>query len=517
MVAKEKNAMRIVALDARAMALNLYQGQTLADARAMRPGLDVQTADPDGDQEALSRFADWARRYTPLVGVDGTDGLMLDITGCAHLFGGEAALLKDIQKRFHRFGFTAKVGLAETVGAAWAMARHAVNKDAPPIIAAGMVEETLSPMPCAALRLDEAVVDTLRRLGLTRVGQIITMPRAPLENRFRQALVMRLDQAFGRLGESITPRLPIPDAMAERRFPEPATMTEEVTGCLYGLGLHIKERLEERGMGARRFDLTLFGVDGRVEHISVGTSRPLRDPERIAKLFFEKLDALAESRQDGFDTGYGFDLIRLSALTLEQLAEHQTEGSSAQGFAGSGIEEEAFADLSDRLTARLGREAVLHMAPHESHIPERAAHLHPAIATRKDQAGWSLYMPKEEGEDASPERPLRLFVPAEPIDAMAEIPEGPPLRFRWRKITRSIARMEGPERIAPEWWRFATSVGESNNDNIPPSQNPRPQDQVSRDYFRIEDDKGTRYWVYRDGLYERETTDPKWFVHGIFG
>ena len=510
LAAKEKNAFRLTATDARAAALKLHPGQALADARAICPHLDVQPADPDADRTALEAIADWIRRYTPLAGCDGADGLMLDITGCAHLFGGEAALVEEMRTRFYRLGFSTRIGIAETVGGAWAAARYGMT----PVIEQGMLEEALLPLSTAALRLEAADIKTLQRLGITTVSQLINIPRAPLEHRFRQTLLTRIDQAFGRQGESIRPRLPVPDAIAERRFCEPAIMVDEILACLFSLGTHLCERLKERGSGARRFDLILFGVDGKVETLTVGTSRPLRDPERIARLFSEKLAALSEIRQDGFDTGYGFDLIRLSAFVLEPIAVRQSHAALNDNLAGTGDGEVALGDLADRLTARLGREAVVTLVPRESHIPERANVARPAVTALTDKTDWPRHAPQDTHDYRTPLRPLRLFATPEPIEALAGIPDGPPARFRWRKILRRIARVEGPERIAPEWWRCPTPIEAVGQQSGERKMQPLP---FSRDYYRIEDEAGRRYWVYRDGLYARETDTPRWYMHGVFG
>lgn len=510
LAAKEKNALRLTALDARAVALKLYPGQALADARAICPHLDVQPANPEADRAALEEMADWARRYTPLVGLDGPDGLMLDITGCAHLFGGETALADEMRARFYRLGFSARIGIAGTVGAAWAMARYGTTH----VIEQGHLEDALLPLPAAALRLEAGDIETLKRLGITKISQLKDIPRAPLENRFRQTLLTRLDQAFGRQGESIKPRLPVPDAIAERRFSEPATMADEILACLFSLGAHLFERLNERGSGARRFDLTLFGVDGKVQALTIGTSHPLRDPERITRLFSEKLAALSEAQQDGFDTGYGFDLIRLSALMLEPIATRQGHAALNDNLISLDDDKIALGDLTDRLTARLGREAVTKLVPHESHTPERVTDVRPAITALSEKTDWRRHTPRSTRDNPAPLRPLRLFAPPEPIEALAEIPDGPPARFRWRKILRRITRMEGPERIAPEWWRFPTGMEETREPFEAENVQALP---FSRDYYRVEDEAGRRYWVYRDGLYGRETDTPRWYMHGVFG
>lgn len=485
-VARQKNAIRIAATDAAAASRGIHPGQTLADARALLPGLVVHEADPEADHTFLNRLADWALRFTPLVGLDRPDGLLLDITGCAHLFGGEAALAEDLANRLKRQGLTAHLGLADTVGAAWAIARFAAKREdeATILIPPGAQKQALTPLPPAALRLDDQTVDTLRRLGLTRIGQLLGQPRGPLTARFGPALFARLDQALGHSGEAITPRQAVPMAMAERRFAEPIAHQDAIEAVIATLAVSLSQTLERRGAGARILDLALFRVDGHVEALSVGTSRPLRTPKRIIRLFAERIAGLARD----FDAGYGYDLVRLSARNTETLAARQT------GTPGLALgDDDDVGDLIDRLGARLGSRQVTITARRDSHWPERVDVPQTAVLALDADPGWSAEpAPRPEHP---PERPARLLPVPEPIEAIAEIPDGPPAQIVWRRVSRRIRRAEGPERIAAEWWHA---------------------DGPTRDYFRIEDDTGHRYWVFRQGLYGRETDTPRWFMHGLF-
>jgi protein ImuB len=431
-VASIKSAQRITALNDAAARLGLRRGMPLADARAMYPGLAVQEADAEGAARLLEGVADWCDRYTPLVGLDKPDGLVLDITGCAHLFGGEAALCRDLVTRLTRQNFAVRVAVADTWGAAWGVARY---KDFRPLAA-----------------------------------------------RFGKALIRRLDQAVGREDEPITPRLPIPAAMAEQRFPEPIAREEDVLGTIEHLARQLDGVLERRGEGARLIQLALFRADGKVHRLEIGTGAPLRDPARIRRLFEDRLAVLG----DACDPGFGFDLVRVSALVSERSDPVQT------GLAGPDHAEE-LAHLIDRLGARFGLRRVCRLVPQDTHIPEFAMAMVPAHAVRQPRAVQII-----EQDSLGAVRPIRLFDRPEPIEATAEVPDGPPVRFRWRRVLHEVARVEGPERIAMEWWRDDRG------------------NKLTRDYFRVESRDGIRLWLYRQGLFGSETGTPGWYVHGLF-
>ena len=288
----------------------------LADARAMYPKLPVVEADFEADRRALESIADWCDRYTPLVGLDPPDGLFLDVTGCAHLFGGEAALARDLLTRLSRQGFRARAAIADTAGCAWGLARH--GKQA--IVPRGETQAAVLPLPIAALRVDADIVAGLKTAGLTRVADLASRPRAPFAARFGKGLLLRLDQALGRVDEPIMPRLPIPAAMAEQRFPDPIAREADVLGTIEHLGRQLATVLERRGEGGRLFQVALFRADGTVHRLEIGTGAPLRDPARIRKLFEERLAVLG----DACDPGFGYDMVRLSALATERTDPAQT-------------------------------------------------------------------------------------------------------------------------------------------------------------------------------------------------
>ena len=547
-IARVKSALRLTALDETAERLGLSRGMALADARAMIPALAVADDDPAADAALIEAIADWAERYTPLVAIDPSDrhpGLILDITGCAHLFGGELDLVADCRARLTRQGFDARATIADTPGAAVALARYGAESIS--VVPPGGTAGALKSLPLAALRLPPETVAAMDRVGLKRIGQIVGAPRAPLAARFGRTLIRRLDQALGSDEEAISPRRPAPALIAERRFAEPIGLEEDVAAALASLAATLSQTMETHGVGARLLEFSLFRVDGVVSRIAVGTGRPLRNAKRIGALFKEKF----AGSSDALDAGFGFDMVRLSVTEAAPLALTQVD------LDGAGDETNDLDGLIDRIGARLGAHAVGRLAPRDSHIPERAEafaeygapdgdpHLsspfqgeeEPAASLKQpptssvvvaaQDAHWSgrsrhavvqqMPPPPERGrmgggqdtpsgvlpslslEECGPSepisRPLRLFARPEPVEAIAEVPDGPPVRFRWRRTLYRVARAEGPERIAAEWWH---------------------DDALTRDYFRVEDPVGHRFWLFREGLYERETPAPRWYLHGVF-
>ena len=484
---KSGNAELLVAVDAAAEQRGLRRGLGLAEARAMHPDLLAAPEDGAADAKLLDLIADWCQRYTPLVTADPPDGILLDIGGCAHLFGGEAALAADLARRLAKLGFASRIAIADTIGAAWAAARYGRNPSSAP----GQQRALLVPLPLAALRLPAKTVATLARVGLKRIADIVDLPRAPLAARFGPELLRQLDRALGREHEPLTARLPLPAFAAERLFAEPIAREEDVQGATERLAGQLKIALERRHQGARQIELALFRTDGMVQRITAGTSRPLRNPREIRALFVERLAGL----HDPLDPGFGFDLIRLSASRTEIVVQQQHDLDAHVH------DNDELAALIDRIAARIGSRRVVVYLPQDTHIPERAvlpvpAQQHLAVAA---QADWQ---PRAEAEP--PLRPLRLFERPEPIQVIAQVPDGPPARFVWRRAAHAVVRAEGPERIAMEWWR---SEGAS----------------LTRDYFRVEDEAGLRFWVYRDGLYDREfdpktgrLVQPAWYMHGLF-
>jgi protein ImuB len=488
LVGSEERGLLLTAVNAASLNEGLGEGFGLADARAICPHLLTAPAAPKKDEAALLTLARWASaRYSPTLNRDGDDGLWLDVTGVPHLFGGEAILLADMAARLARAGFSARLAVADTLGGAHALARYAPNS--PTIVPRGKIGEALRSLPVEALRLEPEIALLLRRLGLKRIGQLYDLPRASLERRFHSkdvagAVLLRLDQALGLREEPRVPLRPAPDFAARLPFPEPLVSHDGVAGALAYLAAELCLTLARACRGARRVALWVCRADGSSTVIETGLSTPSRKPEHLLRLLKDKIETI--------DVGFGVDLIALAALATDRLAPAQTTLAESEGEA----EPES---LIDCLANRLGGRAVRRLVPKASHIPELAQALRSAFA------GPSFW---PEQASAKPPRPPLLFPRPEPVAVLAEIPEGPPACFTWRHMTRRVVKSEGPERIAPEWWRAPKSSPVRKE-----KQRARP-----RDYYRIEDEDGHRYWIFRDGLYqESELSVPSWYLHGIYG
>lgn len=499
--------MRLAAVNAAALAQGLTPGTALAQAQAMLPDLVVQSHDPAADTRLLEDIADWADRYTPLVGRTAPDGLMLDVTGAAHLHGGETALQADLAARLERQGFTVRSAIAPTPGAAFALARYGENGS---IVAAAAMRAALAPLPIAGLRLDAGTVASLRRTGLKTIGDLMTRPRSPLVARFGALLMHRLDQALGIDGEAISPRRLVPPAEVELRLVEPIMREEDVSEAARRLAVSLCALLDERDEGARQVVLTVFRVDGSVRRLEVGSAEPCADPKLLHGLIALRLGSL----EDPLDAGYGFDLVRLAATaTGKRVAEALSLPGA--GAAPPDAAARLVSRLADRLAARFGPEHVATIAIADANLPEQAARLMTArevsgVGSRvsgkarpetrdlrpetRDLAPFEIAF-----EGAGPLRPLRLFEPPEPVEIMAMVPDGPPLRLRWRRRSLAITAAEGPERIAANWWVAGSAKG--------PSE--------ARDYYRVVDETGRRLWIFRDGLFGGSRS-PRWYVHGLF-
>ena len=447
---------------------------TLADARALLPGLAVARADPHGDARALAALAGWCIRFTPFVALDGADGLILDVTGCARLFGGEAALVARVARDVRRLGFTARAALADTPGAAWAAARFLPEAGsergalAPP----GGAEAMLAPLPVAALRLTPDAAFALDRLGLRRVGDLLHLPRAPLAARFGAAVGRRLDQALGREAEAITPHRPAAPYLVRRIFTEPLIDHAGVADAVAGLLAELCARLEAEGRGLSRLELSLFRVDGARRPVTIGAARPTRDAAHLMRLIAVHLD--------GFDLGFGVEAMAMAAPGGEPLAAAQVPLMPGERDQAGDL-----AALVDRLANRLGAMGVVRLVPRASHAPERAVAAVPAMAPPVGRP-WRTEV----------KRPVRLFPRPERIEVVAMVPDAPPVLFRWRGRAHRVARAEGPERLAAEWWRECDA-------------------RDFRDYYRVEDEDGGRYWLYRHGPFDARGA-ARWYLHGIF-
>jgi protein ImuB len=489
-VEKIHGALRLTAVDVAATRFGLTSGLTLADARARFPDLSVADANAKADAALIDRAALLCDRYTPLVALDPPDGLQLDITGCAHLFGGESALRTEIVTRIENMGLHVCATIAGTPDAARALARFGRTGVAPP----GKDEALVRQLPVAALTgsaidpLPAETVTALRRAGLKTIGALADRPPQVLAARFGQAFVSRLQRTLGREFVGITPLRPAPDIVTDRHFAEPLMHAEAIEGVLAMLAEDTASTMGERDQGGRVFSLSLFRNDGAVRRLTVETGRPSRDTKTIVKLFHERLASLA----DPIDPGFGFDTIRLAVPVTEPL------GALQPRFDADAKGEETVGDLVDRLIVRFGADRVLRFEPCDTHDPDHAARLVTAARAhrpRRVKPSAIAWPAPEAGEP--PTRPLQLFDPPHPIDALAEVPDGPPLRFRWRRVLHEVARAEGPERIAPEWWHAPTKA-------------------ATRDYYRVEDTEGHRFWIFRHGHYAQDSIASRWFLHGLF-
>lgn len=432
----QNNANRIYCLNSAAEARGLYRGMPFSDARAFCPDLVSRPADVRADARFLGSLLRWATRWCPWVGFEGHDGLVLDITGSAHLFGGEEAMLAALRARMTRAGLEAQIGLGETRGAAWARAHFGEGA-------------TLEDLPVAALRLDAELVTALQRMGLRTIGQLACSARAPLARRFGPGLLLRLDQAFGQQPEQISPEADPPHFGVRMTLPEPIGLEADVMAGAERLLNRLCDKLRDQQSGARVLRLTLRRVDGDAQDVELRLARPLRYPARILPLFQRGVSEV--------DAGFGIDQLRLEAVQVEPLPPEQVAHVSAH-------DPGRLDDLISRIGTRIGLENVQRFLPADSHIPERSFLIAPA-AYSKPESGWVRLRP----------RPIILF-PPEPIAATGS---RPPERFRWRRMALTTGRATGPERITPEWWL----VDDAWQSGL-------------RDYWRVETRQGRRLWMF---------------------
>ncbi len=479
---------RIDAANAAGLAAGAAKGMMLADARTLCPAIAVRPSDPAGDLAFLERLAIWAQRWGPWSAMDAPDGLLVDVSAVAHLFGGERRLLADVEARCTARGLSVSAAIAPTAGAAWALAHFAASG-----AILGPDEDIaarLADLPVAALRLDNDVLLVLRRLGLKRLGDLTSVGegrgdeqrgRDALHRRFRNRKspaanpLIRMDQLAGRVPEPLLPVVPLTAALVQRRLLEPIRHRDLLDTVVRDLAEDMARELEGRGEGARRLQLGMWRVDGEVVVRELEMAAATRDPAHILRLFTARLDDV--------DAGFGIEMVRLRASWAEPLGLDQTDLEAAAEAHGTSL-----AACMDRLTVRLGKGAVQRPVLKASHVPERAQGWQPPLEAE----------PATQGQLAFHTRPIKLLEPAEGIAVLYASPDGYPQRFRWRGEVFEVARVEGPERIAPEWWREKGTAR-------------------LRDYYRIEDAKGRRYWLYRLGLIgDGRGGAPEWFVQGLF-
>jgi protein ImuB len=463
----------VVAANEAAMRTGLRIGMPATKAQALVKEVVIHPADPVADADALERLAVWGLRYSPIVAVDDPDGLVIDATGACHLHGGEDAMLADMISRLEAVGITARAAMADTKGAAHALARFAAR----PVLVVPERQSAgrIGSLPIAALRLALDTVNDLRKLGFERIADLLATPRAPLTLRFGPELGRRMDQATGQAGEAIEPVRPPGIVEAQQLFAEPIGAPETIARYVAKLTAQLCQELERRGLGARRLDLVVGLVDNRVQAIRIGTARPVRDVKRLTRLVCDKIESI--------DPGFGIEIMRLAATAAEPFATKQVISS---------LLEEPEADVSgliDVLANRVGENRLYRFTAVASDVPERSVQRIAAGAPNTGDA-WPTHWP----------RPARLLGPPEPIETVALLPDHPPVSFKWRGTRRRVRRADGPERVFGEWWKQDTELI------------------AVRDYFHVEDDAGERFWIFRAGDGEDAATGShKWYLHGIFG
>lgn len=457
-----------------AQAAGLHVGMAAAKALALIPGLLTDDANAVADAKELERLALWLlQRTSPIVATDAPDGIVIDSTGADHLHGGEQAMLEGIVGRLAMSGVTARAAVADTWGAAHALAR--CSNASTFIAPAGEGPRLLRRLPLEALRIAPALAAKLRPMGFETIGDLLDQPRAPLTLRFGPEIALRIDQALGNVAEPVAP-IRSPDVVETRRsFAEPIGAPETIAKYVSKLVIELCDRLEARGLGARRLDLLCQRVDSHTQAVRVGMATPVRDPKRLTRLLCDKIETI--------EPGFGIEVMTLAATIAEPTDRKQ--------IANSLIEETVtdVSDLIDVLTNRVGNKAVYRLAPVASDLPERSVCRVPAMSPETG-GNWPAHWP----------RPARLLQFPEPVETMALLPDQPPVTFTWRGVRRRVRCADGPERVFGEWWK-------------------RDAEAISvRDYFRVEDEAGERFWLYRAGDGENVATGShRWFLHGIFG
>ncbi|NIJ21497.1 protein ImuB [Sphingomonas naasensis] len=491
------NRIEIAAACPAARALGLRPGMAVTQARAQVPGLDIRPADPEGDRAHLASLAiALARRWTPTVAIAGDDTLFLDLTGVAHLHGGEARMAARLQRMLARLGYSAWIAIADTPGAAWALAHFpSSTRQAGGICEPGKQVDALASLPIETLRVDAAATELLHRLGVLTIGQLATMPRAPLVRRFGATLATRLEQALGRLPEPLHPVVPPEAIVTQQRFAEPIATAEAIEHWLGVLVPRLAAALEAEGLGVQALECIAERVDGVPQRIRIGLARPNRDPAHLLRLLRRRIEDV--------EPGYGIDAIALHVRRAAPLgAEPMVER----------LDEEAAPDLAtlvDTLATRIGLAAMWRMHPVESDVPERAS-ARTAVLDPPERGGARAKIDAVDQLDRSPAlhpwhpewpKPTRLLRRPERLDhVVAELPDHAPRRFTWRGRPHRVVRADGPERVHGEWWKHVAEA------------------EHVRDYFRVEDEEGRRYWLFRRGDGERSATgDLSWYLHGVFG
>lgn len=459
--------MIVNAANAKAEIMGVNNGMALADARAILPNLEVLDDKPNLASKLLKHIAEWSIRFTPIVAIDPPDGLLFDATGCSHLWGGDSFYVADITKKLKARGYDVRVAMADTIGVAWAVARFGQE---PLVVANAQHIEALMPLPPEALRLEAEIVERLHKLGLHHIHQFIKMPRPSLRRRLGQHFLMQLDKALGQEMEMIKPIQPAEPYQERLPCLEPIITATGIEIALSELLKKLCFRLQQEQKGLRSAVFKGYRVDGKIEQIDIGTNRPSHNVSHLFKLFEIKLPTI--------EPALGIELFILEAPKVED--HYPQQGKMWEGSIG--LEDVRVAELIDRLASRIGMQSIHRFVPDEHYWPERsfrrASSLHENLLT-----SWRIDKP----------RPLQLLHEPEQIEVTAPIPDYPPMLFRRKGKLHKIVKADGPERIEQEWWI---------------------QQGQHRDYYRVEDEEGHRYWIFRLGHYDDKVF--KWFLHGYF-
>ncbi len=460
--------MVVTAANALAQTQGISIGMSVADARAILPALQVMDDQPALSNKLLKGIASWCIRFTPAVSIDPPEGLLLEVTGCAHLWGGEVPYLKDIIERIHGFGYNVRAGMADTIGTAWAVARFGKGS---PIVESGRQHAALLSLPAAALRLEAEVEDRLQKLGLRQVNSFMNMPRTALRRRFGPQLLQRLNQATGQEEENIQPLHPLVPYQERLPCMEPIVHAAAIEIAIQGLLETLCARLQKEQKGLRVATLNCYRLDGKMETASISTNRASCNATHLFKLFQLKIDTI--------EPALGIELFTMDASKVEDVKTLQEKLWEQQ----EGVDEVALSELLDRIAGKMGENLIHRYLPDEHYWPERSYKLAESI-NQKPATPWNLDRP----------RPLQLLKRPEPIEVTAPIPDYPPMLFRYKNKLHKIRKADGPERIEQEWWL---------------------QQGQHRDYYQVEDEEGRRYWLFRLGHYDVAKTY-QWFMHGFF-
>lgn len=513
----------VLAANMAAQRLGVCSEQRLTEARALIPDLGTYFLDDHVQARHQQKIARWANRFTPWVGRDhAADGLILDITGCAHLFGGERALLDHMLRHLKRHAITARAACAGSIGAAWALAHYA--QETPVILPCGQEAEALMPLAVAALRLSAPTRQLCHQFGLTRIADLARQPRSSLVQRLGIDVIERLDQAFGARAESVVPMRPAMRFFATYCPSAAMTTRDEITHILPRLVDDVVDQLRRAGRGARRIEMRLTRNDRAIMSVAVALSQPVQLSSHIIRVLLERLERV----HIRLDHDVSIDQMDILAPQTDPVSGQQ----SALFHSIAPRQTQALAHLCDRLIARLGRSPARPVLQGR-YMPEKAVRfipLHqerrsvPASAhsrtARADRTVAAIQDDKahyiQQGWLGA--RPIILLPHAEPIDVISEIPEGAPRRFRWRRRLYEVAMVTGPERLSPEWWidRGADPSSRDNQNDYGSGHQSQSRGPLTRDYFRLEDANGYRFWLYRDGLSGHEVRLARWYMHGFF-